>query len=810
MTWPFENDTSAVVKKLTKRSILADKKSNLLLIVTIALSVCMVLSLALSTKGIAEAQKDSYRDKAQITVVAPTEEQLAQIKNNSNVQWIGEYLFLGSSYQDNIELGISYANADYIEKERGLVYSGSLPKDDNEILLEQDYIDHYAPNCQVGGTIVLDLTGTGETTEYRISGIIANSENTLGEAYYDVFVSKTYAQMLLSKTLDRDFQITAYTRLNTSAISSGEILSFAYDITRPVGIDDEQVFLTDYFAVMSGVIKDGLYISIPLITFITSVLAAVVIYGIFYTVVVKNVQTIGQLRTIGMTKRQIKKMVRRNSLQFSAKGIFLGICLGTVIGFCVCPSGFRIKTALMYGIFATIISAFAITIAVRKPIKIAYSTSPIAGMHYLPYEVKKKNSHKLHRKLTSANLAKINISRNRGKAIFTFLTLSISGIIFLTSALVAGSIDAEKQARFLYFPDGEIQIQLRNAAQSTFTANGEYNYSTFLQLGNNPLENVDFIEKIEKMDGVEKVTPHNAIMTTIGLPVGMGNWLYRSNYAPTLTQEQFSIVSDLLTAGSIDYTEMTKTNGIFVEDKYASVGDTLTLQLRGIDGNELSLDVPVVGTYDGSKLMSVYPLVPGNPNFLMTYDTVKNLTGVSAQTGILSVDVTKEKYDAVLSQINEIAQSGDEIIVFDIAQNISGIKTEYNASIKNLYLVSVILFLFGGISLTNTLLVDFKNRKHEFALLKAIGTTQKQLNNMLNREIMTYLAGSFSIALFGSTIASIIVCKRLDSINHCIRFSFPWLFLFAFVALLIIIYFIFSFYVSRELKNTDVIKLIRE
>lgn len=195
---------------------------------------------------------------------------------------------------------------------------------------------------------------------------------------------------------------------------------------------------------------------------------------------------------------------------------------------------------------------------------------------------------------------------------------------------------------------------------------------------------------------------------------------------------------------------------------------------------------------------------------MTAYDSAKNLTGVSAQTGVLSVDVTKEKYDTVLSQINEIAQSGDEISVFDIAQNISGIKTEYNASIKNLYLVSVILFLFGGISLTNTLLVDFKNRKHEFALLKAIGTTQKQLNNMLNREIMTYLAGSFSIALFGSTIASIIVCKRLDSINHCIRFSFPWLFLFAFVALLIIIYFIFSFYVSRELKNTDVIKLIRE
>lgn len=809
MTWPFENDTSVVVKKLTRRSIEADKKSNLLLIFSIALSVCMVLSLALSSKGIAEAQKDPYRDKAQITVVAPTEDQLTQMKSNSNIQWIGEYSLLGSSYQDNAELYISYANADYIEKERGLVYSGSLPKEANEILLEQNYIDQYAPNCQVGDTIALDLTGTGKATEYRISGIIANEEST-SDKTYDVFVSETYAQMLLSKTPDGDFQITAYTRLNTAAITSGEILSFAYAITRPVGIDDEQVFLTDYFAIMSGVIKNGVNISIPLLTFITSVLAAVVIYGVFYTVVVKNVQTLGQLRTIGMTKRQIKRMVKQNSVQFAVKGIFLGICLGTIIGFFVCPSGFRIKTALMYGALALIVSALAITVAVRKPVKIAYSTSPIAGMRYLPYDVKKKSSYKLHRKLTSANLAKINISRNRGKAIFTFLTLSISGILFLTSALVAGSIDAEKQARFQYFPDGEIQIQLRNMARSTFTANGEYNYSTMLQLENNPLENADFIEQLEKIDGVEKVTPHNAIMTTIALPVGMGNMLYRGNYAPTLTQEEFPTVSGLLTAGSIDYAEMTKTNGIFVEEKYASIGDTLTLQLRGIDGNELSMDVPVVGTYDGSKLMDVYPLIPGNPDFLMTYDTAKNLTGVSAQTGVLSVDVAEGKYDTVLSQINEIAENGDEISVFDISQNISGIKDVYAASIKNLYLVSVILFLFGGISLTNTLLVDFKNRTHEFALLKAIGTTQRQLNDMLNREIMTYLAGSFLIALFGSIIASMIVCKRLDSVNHCISFSFPWLFLLAFAALLIIIYFIFSFCVSRDLKNTDVIKEIRE
>ena len=50
MTWPFENDTSSVVKKLANRSMRADKRSRLLLLFTIALSVCMVFSIILISK----------------------------------------------------------------------------------------------------------------------------------------------------------------------------------------------------------------------------------------------------------------------------------------------------------------------------------------------------------------------------------------------------------------------------------------------------------------------------------------------------------------------------------------------------------------------------------------------------------------------------------------------------------------------------------------------------------------------------------------------------------------------------------------
>ena len=42
MTWPFENDTSAIVKKLAGRSMQADKRNKAFLLLTIAISVCMV------------------------------------------------------------------------------------------------------------------------------------------------------------------------------------------------------------------------------------------------------------------------------------------------------------------------------------------------------------------------------------------------------------------------------------------------------------------------------------------------------------------------------------------------------------------------------------------------------------------------------------------------------------------------------------------------------------------------------------------------------------------------------------------------
>ena len=65
MTWPFENDTSAITNKLAKRSRKADKRSKAFLLLTIALSVCMIFSIILISAGAQEEFKNTQRTRSQ-------------------------------------------------------------------------------------------------------------------------------------------------------------------------------------------------------------------------------------------------------------------------------------------------------------------------------------------------------------------------------------------------------------------------------------------------------------------------------------------------------------------------------------------------------------------------------------------------------------------------------------------------------------------------------------------------------------------------------------------------------------------------
>ena len=802
MTWPFENDTSAITNKLTKRSMKTDKRSKAFLLLTIALSVCMIFSIILISAGAQEEFKNTQRSKAQIAILGITDDQLSSLRQNKDVQWIGEYAAIGLFYSGNKTITVAYGSEDYFTHQEEMSLQGSVPQKANEIMLPQNYIDFLGESYRPGDTITFDVTGTGDEAEYTLSGIL--NEDRKSEGYF-VYLSKDLAMSLMDH-----LQVTAYTRLNTDAIRSDAILDFTDKIIENTGIVEDQIYLTEYSAVMTGVIQSGIQLPIPLLAALTAVLAATIVYGVFYTKIAKNVQMFGQLRTIGMTKKQIKRMARKEGLRYAFTGIPLGLIAGLLIGFIVYPKGFQIKTAAVYAVLIAIVGVVMVNIAIFKPVRVAMNTSPIEGARYLAYSGNAKSSSKLHRKLSPNNLAKINIQRTRQKAILTLVMLGVSGALLLGASTVAGSIDPEKQATFKYYPAGSILLQVKNHVGSSFDKESEPYGSSKLQLEENPLESQTLRHNLENTAGIESVTAFNSVQMSITFPSGSGSLTSIMNVFPTLNREQLAEKQAVLSSGTADYDVMTEKYGILASEKIANVGDTLQLEGRSPDGSTFNVDAVVVGTYNPTDLMERSPVVPGSPYFMMTYDMAKNLTGITEQTGILAITVTPNHFDEVLSAVQEIAEQNGKISVNTIEQTIKNIEYRYSSSIKALYMAAAILFTFGGISLMNMLMVDFQNRKREFGLLEAVGATQKQLKAMLSREIGIYLGGSLTVSLVLGTIISIIACQRLEAVNHCITLNLPWLFLIALIAAMVVIYMIFTAYAKAELRKTGILSAIRE
>ena len=781
MTWPFENDTSSVVKKLANRSMRADKRSRLLLLFTIALSVCMVFSIILISSGLQEKYKNTQRNKAQIGILGITDEQSDRLLEKGDVLWIGEYSAIGLFYVDSKTITVAYGNQDYFLHQEEKTLQGNTPQKGNEIMLPQNYIDYLGKSYQAGDTVSLDLTGTGREAEYVLSGILNDTKESDG---YFIYVNKE-----LARSLSEDmFQVTAYTRLNTKAISSGAILDFAEEVIRDTGIVKEQINLTEYFAV----------------------LAATIVYGVFYTKIVKNVQMFGRLRTIGMTKKQMKRMEGKEGRLYALMGIPMGLVFGILIGFAGCPDGFRVKTAVLYAVLVAAAAFLTVNIAIFKPVRVAMHTSPVEGTRYLAYTGKVKNSRGLHRRFTPFNLAKMNIQRNRKKAVLTLFMLGMSGAFLLVTSTAAGSVDPEKQANFKYYPYGNILIQIKNTVGSSFDKESEPYGSSKLQLEGNPLKSQTLLQELEEIDGIEKITECDCIHMTITFPGGSGSITSITDFFPTLNREQVEEKQTVLSDGTADYDDMAARNGILAEEETAKVGDTLKIEGRASDGSSFDIEAVVVGTYNRADLMEDSPVVPGSPYFIMTYDTAKKLTGITEQTGILAVKASDGYFQEVLDAVRKIADRNGTIEVNAVEQTIANIQYRYHSSIRAMYMISAILFIFGSISLMNMFLVDFQSRKCEFGLFEVVGTTKNQLNKMLDREIGIYLGGSLAISLICGSILSVIVCRQLDMMNHCITLKLPWIFLLALAAVLAVIYLTFSVYARSELKKTSILSAIRE
>ena len=58
MTWPFENDTSAITKKLAKKSLQSERRRNLMVVIAVALAAFLICFTGIVSTSLTQMQRN--------------------------------------------------------------------------------------------------------------------------------------------------------------------------------------------------------------------------------------------------------------------------------------------------------------------------------------------------------------------------------------------------------------------------------------------------------------------------------------------------------------------------------------------------------------------------------------------------------------------------------------------------------------------------------------------------------------------------------------------------------------------------------
>ena len=89
MIWPFENDTSAVIKNMAQKSIAFDKKKNLFCISSIVVAVAMIMMSLLTVQNIIHQNQNDVSGLHQGIFFDITQKDKENLSSEEGVQSIG-------------------------------------------------------------------------------------------------------------------------------------------------------------------------------------------------------------------------------------------------------------------------------------------------------------------------------------------------------------------------------------------------------------------------------------------------------------------------------------------------------------------------------------------------------------------------------------------------------------------------------------------------------------------------------------------------------------------------------------------------
>lgn len=839
-----------IIKEMVQGNLKVHRKRNLLLVLAITLTTILFTSvLEIGFGGMQSIQETQLKlsgMKADAELRFLDKEQFRKIQNSDLFESVGGRVPIAlMEGKTKLPIEIDYLDQGGMEAYYISLEEGKAPENEKEVLLSEQALEALGIKKEVGSYVPVSfiLRGQEYNFDMRLSGWYKG-----GPKVNFLIVSEAFLEHnpeVLENTYDIDKEILGTYYASVCLKSTGNIEENLKEYAESLGAQTENADGSNYVNVAVNPMlysedgNTGVGLSIVFFGALFILCGYLLIYNIFDIGVMQDIQEFGIMKTIGMTGKQIKRLMRRQMFLLSFIGIPIGLVIGYGLGALLLPAILKnweyseeeliIVQSIHPAIFILTVIFVLITVflSMRRPSKKAAKYSAIETAKYT--EVKKKTVEKDIRSIK--NIARSNLQRNKKRTILVFTSLILS-IVFVNALwIISDSFDEEKY----------INAQMRRdyLLASTDTLNPSIGYvRSSAALDENAIQELEKNSMVQNGTKLYKNTVDNSDISFEWGSEGINIEQYRpnvevdgvvtneaiTNYGSiTLSKDEKALCNVCgISENFVDKMEILKgeKNIVSIKEKLKSGDYILVAASKTTKGTYSSDDLensPDIGETvtiykNGKPLKKVEVL-----SQILVIDSEQisgsSVTGDDTILGpwlYLGEDLFKELYGEVnLVNYSFDADEKDAPAVNRMLQDISekfsdvGFETteQRYAEIENYkMLVRILCVLIGGIlgvigivNLVNIIFTNLIVRNRELATFRSIGATKKQLRELIIRESVGYI---FYAAIGGFILTTLISMTAVRGVCSSI-----WLFTFQFTllpaAIVIVLYFIIAVIASE-------------
>lgn len=759
----------AYIRRLAKNILNANKSRRNILLLAIALTSILFTSLFSVALGLGKSMEiQTMKTIGTISHGSFKELSDKDINILSKDKDIKEFSIrekVGILDDEKVMAELSYMDKKGFEWSLIEKVKGKFPEKENEVFIDTATAKKLGYKGEIGEEIEvpfkIEKANTGEIIEKKsdkfiISGTFQNPiDSNVGVG--QIYLSKAYVDKLSLPENNNDVEVM----LKNSFMIRDKLLKIAerngYKVVDdPGNLSEKEIRIGVNFAyIFSGDSSFDFKTFLPFLAFLILVIVAgyLIINNIFKISVNEDIKLLGLLKTIGMTKPQIKRLIHLESLAVALPAIIVGDIVGISIGKIILNKIFAnnemltdVKLSLMVIIliilFSTAFTLLTVFLSVMRPARYAAKVSPIDASRHNETTIKKKYKSE---DISLGKLARRQVFSNKFRFISIVLSISLSAVILNSVLTYTGNIDLEKGISDVIATDYNIASP---------------KYFRYMYLGSEEGIDKKFIDEIENYKGFKS-----------------GGALYYYGYEydyPDIKIEDNKVAPILLGIDDYLINKQKFIDGEFDKDKwqtgnYIIIGEYGNKKSAFKAGDKIKInvknkvkEVQVMSKieYNFSNGLRYFPVIKedindeSSPTLSLEYiymnpNEYKELTGDQSimSYGFDVEDSEKENFDKLLKSFeNEPGFSYDS----------RDLQIKSTMEFKNLiefagYSLSIVLFLISVLNFINVIATEILRNMVNLSILEAIGMTKKNIKKYLVKKNLIYslcgLVFSFIIML---------------------------------------------------------------